>query len=121
MTLQPEATELLAAHLGGDRLQSRGELDKLFLYVGAPGTVSAADVEAVVGDVAELRTDDVIDAALLGDHEALETGLDRLAAEGGSAAALAAQALRHLIQISGMRAGVDSGMSVSSAQIGRAS
>jgi DNA polymerase-3 subunit delta len=109
---EPEALELLATHLGGDRLQTRRELEKLFLYAGVPGPVSGADVEAVVGDVAELRSDEVIDAALLGDHEALETGLDRLAAEGGSMAGLAAQALRHVLTLQGLRLALDEGGSV---------
>lgn len=115
LLVEPAALELLAGVLGGDRLASRRELEKLFLYVGDQGVVTAADVEAIVGDTAELKTDNVIDAALLGDHEALETGLDRLRAEGASAAALGAQALRHLIQMSGLRASVDSGASTSSA------
>ena len=111
-TIEPDAMELLAANLGGDRLQTRGELDKLFLYVAAPGPVSAADVEAIVGDSAALRTDDVIDAALLGDSEALETGLDRLAAEAGSMAALGAQALRHALLLHGLRLSLDAGRSM---------
>ena len=52
-----------------------------------------------------------IDAALLGDSEALEAGLDRLRAEGGFVAALGAQALRHLIQLQGLRATLDAGAS----------
>nr|MBA3517839.1 hypothetical protein [Hyphomicrobiales bacterium] len=33
VVMEPAALEMLAAHLGGDRLQSRGELEKLFHYV----------------------------------------------------------------------------------------
>ncbi len=113
--VDPAAMELLAANLGGDRLATRGELEKLFLYVGDAGQVTAADVEAIVGDTAELRTDAVVDAALLGDHEALEVGLDRLRAEGGSAASLGALALRHLLAVSSMRAAYEGGSSISTA------
>jgi DNA polymerase-3 subunit delta len=35
--IEPAAMELLAGILGGDRLASRNELEKLFLYVGATG------------------------------------------------------------------------------------
>jgi DNA polymerase-3 subunit delta len=113
--VESHALELLASILGGDRLASRRELEKLFLYVGGGGPVTAADVAAVVGETAEVRTEAIIDAALLGEHEALESGLERLPAEGGSAAALGAQMLRHLIQLAGLRATVDAGTSISGA------
>ena len=114
-SIEPAALDLLCETLGGDRLATRSELEKLFLYVGDAGPVSVADVQAVVGETAESRTDDLIDAALLGDSEALETGLDRLRSEGGSATGLATQALRHLIQLQGLRASVDAGASASAA------
>jgi DNA polymerase-3 subunit delta len=115
LLIEPAAMELLAGTLGGDRLAARTELEKLFLYVGNGGTVSAADVEAIVADTVEVKSDAVVDAALLGDSEALEIGLERLRAEGRSAAALGGAVLRHLIQLSNMRAAIDSGASVGSA------
>ena len=113
--IEPAAMEVLAASLGGDRLATRAELEKLFTYAGPHATITAADVEAIVGETAELQNDDIIDAALAGDHEALEIGLVRLKAETASAASLAAQALRHLIMLQGLRAAVDSGTSIGSA------
>ena len=115
MTVEPAAMEILVEKLGGDRLACRGALEKLFLYVGAKGLVTAADVAAVIGDAAEFQTDAIIDAALLGDSEALETELDRLRAEGGSAAALGAQFLRHLMQLAGLRAAMHGGTSAAAA------
>jgi DNA polymerase-3 subunit delta len=113
LVVEPAAVELLTESLGGDRLASRREIEKLFLYVGDRGQVTAADVEAVVGDIAEFRGDQIIDAALLGASEPLEAGLDRLRAEGGSAAGLGAQVLRHLIQLATWRAQIRTGRSVS--------
>ena len=112
LLIEPAAMDVLVGLLGGDRLACRGELEKLFLYVGDHGSVALADVEAICGDTTEAKTDAVIDSALLGDHEALEVGMDRMRAEGGSAAALGAQALRHLVQLSAMRAGMDAGQGV---------
>jgi DNA polymerase-3 subunit delta len=109
VVIEPAALELILSSLGGDRMASRRELEKLFLYVGDAGRVTPADVEAVLSDTAETRSDEVIDAALLGESEALELGLDRLRAEGGSAAGLGAQALRHLLQLQALRATVDAG------------
>jgi DNA polymerase III subunit delta len=111
VVIEPPALELLAASLGGDRLAMRGELEKLFLYVGERGPVTLADVEAVVGNAAELRIDELIDSALSGDSEGLEAALDRLRAEGGSPVGLASLALRHLMQLEGLRASVDAGIS----------
>jgi DNA polymerase-3 subunit delta len=115
LVIEPAALEILVENLGGDRLASRGELEKLFLYVGDQGPVSVADVEAVVGDTAEFRSDAIIDAALLGDSEALEAELGRLRAEGGSAAALGAQVLRHMLQLAAMRASMVGGLSAAAA------
>ena len=98
MTIDPAgACTCLLESLGGDRLAGRGELEKLFLYVGDTKHVAIEDVEAIVGETTGARTDSVIDAALLGDNEALEAELGRLRAEGGSPAALGTLALRHLI------------------------
>ena len=107
--IEPEALELLSETLAGDRLASQGELEKLFLYVHDTRRVRLEDAAAIVGETTEAETDQVIDSALVGDNESLEAGLNRLRAEGGSFAALGALALRHLIQLQGLRATLDSG------------
>lgn len=99
LTIDPEAAAMLAGALAGNRLAARGELEKLFLYVGEGVSVTLDDVAAIVGDLVESRIDAIVDAAIAGDAEALEAGLDRLRAEGGSAAALLSGALRHLTQL----------------------
>lgn len=115
VTIDPPALELLMEILSGDRLAGRGELEKLFLYVGEVRSVTVEDVETIVGDTTGARTDAVIDAALLGDNEMLETELDRMRAEGSGSGALGTLALRHLIQLQTLRANVDSGTSISDA------
>lgn len=104
----PDAVEMLVALLGTDRLATRSEIDKLFLYAGTE-PVGADTVTAVVGETAELRHDQVVDAALLGDAEEVETGLRRLEMEGSSAGQLAGQALRHLILVTALRERIDHG------------
>lgn len=115
VTIEPNALELLLESLAGDRLAGRGELEKLFLYVHDKKIATIEDVEAIVGDTTGARTDEVIDAALLGDNEALEAELDRYHAEGGSVGALGTLALRHLIQLQSLRMTVDAGKSPSEA------
>lgn len=115
VTIAPAATELLLESLGGDRLAARGELEKLFLYVGDDKSVTTEDIEAIVGNTTNAHTDRIIDAALLGDSEALEAELDRMRAEGGSPTALATLTLRHLILLQSLRASVDAGSSAADA------
>src|SRR5690606_24378174 len=62
-----EARQLLKAGLGGDRLATRGELEKLTLYCAGKEEVTAEDVRTMVGDVSGLAADDVVDSVLLGD------------------------------------------------------
>ena len=50
-----------------------------------------------------------IDAALLGDSEAVETELGRMRAEASSFASLGAAALRHLLSLQTLRAAIDDG------------
>jgi DNA polymerase-3 subunit delta len=109
LTIEGDALELLATGLAGDRLATRSELDKLVLYVGDRKEITVVDIEAVVGDTTEAETDRIIDAALLGNHEELDSGLERLRAEGGSPASLATLALRHLIHLQSLRLALDSG------------
>ena len=59
----------------------------------------ALDATAIPSDTAETRPDQVIDAALLGDSEAVERGLIWLKEAGGSAAGLGTQALRRLLTL----------------------
>jgi DNA polymerase-3 subunit delta len=113
ITIEPAALELLAENLGGDRLAIRGELEKLFLYAQDQRVVTLADVAAIVGDTTESHTDQTIDAALLGDSEALETELGRMRAEASSFASLGATALRHLLSLQTLRAAMDDGQSAS--------
>lgn len=107
--VQPDAMELLANILGGDRLATRGEIDKLLSYVGAGGTARIEDVEAIVGETAEVRNGQIIDAALLGGAEEVEANLVRLKAESASVSGVASQAVRHLITLQGLRLGIDRG------------
>lgn len=109
LRIEPAAVELLADGLGGDRLTIRGELEKLFLYAGDARSVALADAAAIIGDAAGAETDTVIDAALVGDSNALETGLQRLRADAASFASLGAAALRHLILLQSIGAAIAAG------------
>lgn len=111
IVVDPDAFELLLMQLGSDRLAIRGEMEKLFLYVGDGGRLTAEHVADLVGEIAAARADRIVDSALVGDAGTVETELLRLASEGGSAASVASQGLRHLLALQAMRRAVDSGRS----------
>jgi DNA polymerase-3 subunit delta len=82
----PDALAYLVANLGSDRALTRGEIEKLALYLAdvPGGKVSLADAAAAVGDSSALRVDDAALAALLGQRGVLEEALERLLGEGQS-------------------------------------
>jgi DNA polymerase-3 subunit delta len=107
--IESDALALLSDILAGDRLAARGELEKLFAYVGEEKRATRADVVAIVGNVTEAAAGEVIDAALSGDSERLELNLNRMRAEGEKFAGLGAIAIRHLIALQSYRESSDRG------------
>lgn len=91
-----EALSYLVDHLGGDRLLTRRELEKLISYKG-PGaaTITVEDCEAVVGDSAVTGLDDVVYAAASGNFPALDRALARVFLEGDSPIAVLRVAQKH--------------------------
>lgn len=114
----PEAMGYLVENLGGDRLVSRSELQKLVLYKGAGGNGAEVDLEdavACVGDSAALSLEDLAFSVAGGDQAALDRALGRSLAEGASPVAVLRAAARHLQRLhlaSGLR---DGGADVDSA------
>jgi DNA polymerase-3 subunit delta len=94
-----EAAAYLVGHLGGDRGQSRGELEKLALYAGDGGAVTLDDAVASVGDSAAMEMDDAVLAAAEGDTAMVERALDRLFAEGESPITVLRAAQRHVTRL----------------------
>lgn len=70
LTIAPETRAVLRALLGGDRMASRGELEKLALHAGPSGEITLADVRTLTGDVSTLSNDDMIDHVLSGNGKA---------------------------------------------------
>lgn len=82
MTVGHDAMAYLVAHLGGDRLLTRAELDKLITYKGAPGEITLTEASACVGDTAALGLDDLAMAVADGDDAQAQRVLDRLLRSG---------------------------------------
>src|SRR6516165_1084723 len=91
-----DAGQFLVEHLGGDRLLTRSELEKLSLYAGEGGRVELEDARLSVSDTAGLEIDDAVMAAAEGDAVTLERVLDRVFQEGESPISVLRALLRHL-------------------------
>jgi DNA polymerase-3 subunit delta len=104
-----DARQALKRSLGGDRLASRGELEKLVLYAADRKQVTLDDVKLMIGDVAGLSLDDVIDAVLEGRAADFDIALVRLAGAGGGQAAsqVLGSAIRQFQALQLMRGAVD--------------
>jgi DNA polymerase-3 subunit delta len=101
-----EALDYLAANLGGDRLVTRAELQKLALYKGpgeggpeeggpGEGRIELADAQACVGDTAEVTLEDIAFATGGGDIAALERAFQRAIHEGAQPVQPLRAASRH--------------------------
>lgn len=111
-----EARQALRANLGGDRLATRGELDKLAVYCLGQQEVSLDDVMLMTGDVAGVAVDDAVDAMLDGDRAGLDRAFGRLMASGTNPFVVLAAAGRQLQSLLALRAQMDAdGKSASAA------
>ncbi len=127
LAVDADAKAYLAANLGGDRLVSRSELDKLITYMGgavadgppaegaqaegggARPRVDLAAAAAVVGDTAALSLQDVAYAVGGGQPAALDRALARSFAEGQSPVGVLRAVARHFQQLHLMSAALASG------------
>ena len=95
VSVSGEALRYLAENLGGDRMVTLRELEKLAIYAGPGTTVDLADAMAVVGDSAALTMDEVAMAAAGGEFAALDRALNRVFLEGAQPVAVLRTAARH--------------------------
>ena len=95
LTADRDAMGYLLNHLGSDRQVSRGELEKLALYMGDETTVTMDHAMACVGDSGAFSLDNVTYAAANGDHAGLETALMRCFDEGNQPIMILRMLARH--------------------------
>ncbi|HWA91262.1 MAG TPA: DNA polymerase III subunit delta [Rhizomicrobium sp.] len=95
LSIAPDALEDAVGRLGSDRGVTRRELEKLALYCHGAKQVTLDDVRAVIGDEAEARVDEAIDAAGTGDLPRLDLALERLWIAGTSPVQVLRQAMSH--------------------------
>ena len=115
ITASSDALHYLVEHLGGDRLLTRCEVEKLALYAGEGGRVELDDARLSVGDSAALDLDDMVMAAAEGDAARLERVLDRIFQEGTSPVTAVRAQLRHLQRLHALAAIVAAGTPIAEA------
>lgn len=101
LAVEPDALQWIVDRLGGDRGQTRSEIDKLLLYKQGDGSkaVTLADALAVLGDTSAIGIDDVVGATFNGNFIELDRALDRVFAEGGHPVQLVRALQRHADQL----------------------
>lgn len=101
LTVAEDALEWIVERIGGDRGQTRSEIDKLLLYKASDAnkTLTLDDAMAVLGDTASIGLDDVIAATFDGDLASLDRALERVFAEGGNPVQLVRAVQRHTDQL----------------------
>lgn len=102
-----EARQALRGNLGGDRLATRSELEKLSLYCHGSDEITLEDVNMLTGDVAGLSVDAVVDAVLAGEGPAFDTAFTRLTASGTHPFLMLAAAMRQFQALQAMRGEMD--------------
>lgn len=113
--ITPDAREALVGRLGADRALSRNEIEKLALYASGKQAIDVADVEAVVGDAAEITLDRIPAAAASGDGTRAVIECDRWVASGESPQAVVVALQRHFQRLHRVRAAIDQGRSLDDA------
>ncbi len=115
LSIAPDALEDAIGRLGADRGVTRRELEKLALYAHGSGRVSLEDVRAVLGDEADVRIEEVCDAAGTGNVAELDLALERLWTAETSPIAILRMAMSHFQRLALARAYVERGEPIDSA------
>ena len=112
VTASRDAGQFLVERLGGDRLLTRSELEKLVLYAGEGGRVELDDARLAISDTAALELDDAVLAAAEGEPARVERVLGRVFQQGESPVSIVRALLRHMQRLHGFTARLAAGASV---------
>lgn len=115
LSITPEARQLLVSRLGADRALSRGEIEKLALYGLGKREVDIDDVDAVVGDAAEMTLEKAALEAASGNGASAVREAQRAIAAGESPQTLILFAERYFQRLHRIRAEVENGRSADDA------
>ncbi|RTM10719.1 MAG: DNA polymerase III subunit delta [Hyphomicrobiales bacterium] len=109
MSMTLDARQALRRNLGGDRLASRGEVEKLVLYAHGRKEIGIEDINALSGDVSGASFDDAVDAMLDGKVGDFDIAFTRHCQSGGHPFLVLSSAMRQLQAMQAMRGQMESG------------
>jgi DNA polymerase III subunit delta len=115
MRIGGDARALLQSRLGADRSLSRAEIEKLALYASGRGEITADDIEAIVGDAADLALERIAEAAAGGRAGDAIADYGRAIASGESAQAIILITQRYFLKLHRVRGDLDGGRSLDDA------
>ncbi len=113
--IAPAARDALLPLLGGDRLASRSEIQKLALFARGRENVEFDDIAAVVSDASALALDGLIDAAYAGDTADVEFLFAKASTAGTSMSSIFFAALRQVAALHKARLAIEAGQSAEAA------
>lgn len=106
-TISLDARAILKQSLGGDRMSSRQELQKLMLYCRDDKTIEKSHVSEAVAEAAASSVDDAIDAMIGGQTARFEREYRRLIADGTAPYRFIQVAMRQLYVLANLRQAMD--------------
>ncbi|GHU04044.1 DNA polymerase III subunit delta [Alphaproteobacteria bacterium] len=118
LTPDRDALDFLTENLGADRGVTRSEMEKLALYMGAPGVLRLEDAQAVIDDGSALSLDDFIMATAEGNHADAQKMLGRLCREGANFVQILRALSRHFQRLHLVAGKISQGSSADSALSG---
>jgi DNA polymerase III subunit delta len=110
----PDVVPTLVGLLGSDREITRRELEKLVLYAGPQGNLTADDVIVLCGDNSGRALDAIVDAVAGGNAAACDTGFGAAVTSGADPQRILGMALGHFALLRRMRAETDAGRPIKS-------
>jgi DNA polymerase-3 subunit delta len=113
-----DARSALRRNLGGDRLASRGEVEKLALYAMGAGEVTLAHVQALDSDASARSVDDAIDAVIAGKAESFDAIYSAQCQTAAQTFQFLSAAMRQFLVLRTLRTQVDEGRNPASAVAG---
>ncbi len=105
-----DALSWITEHLGGDRMASRREIEKLVIMAGDGGSLNLDDVKHALGDGAGINVNEAIYAAAEGQMTNLSTALTRLQHEQIPGERLLRAAQGYFLKLYRITAAMDDGM-----------
>jgi DNA polymerase III subunit delta len=99
LTIALDARAALKNSLGGDRLASRGELEKLALYSLGAKQITREDVDLAIGDVSSSSLDELIDNVISGNALKMDEVFAKLTERGTNVQSILLMTTRQLSQL----------------------